>query len=166
MATFVLKKYQPEEEKANSPETTDPAKTDETKTDEPIILIEATDTVAEIVAKALQASFTNVEIDKTNNKTTTTGTIANTTDPSKTTDINATYKASIIATEDINKDPVSTFNRLGKDNHVHILTKKAFGTAKEEWFLTNLSNKTSNVYYSLESLLDKVASTLGVERKC
>ena len=57
-----------------------------------------------------------------------------------------------ITTEEINADPVKALRSIQDNVNVFIQTE-GFHTSKEEWFLMNLSNKTSNVFYTLESFV-------------
>lgn len=138
MTTFVLKKY---EEIVN----------DETKSKEEIekeepkeISIQVEGSVSEIVANALQ----NVLGKKLH--------IEEITD-----EVETETNVKAISTEDINKDPALTFNSIKKDDIVFINTK-GFVTAKEEWFLMNISNKTDKVFFSVESLIKHLRTALGV----
>lgn len=64
-----------------------------------------------------------------------------------------------ITSEDINSDPVKAFKSISKSDVVYIQTE-GFNTAQEEWFLTNLPNKTDNVFYSVESAVNYLSASL------
>lgn len=141
MATFVLKKY---EEKKSDLSQADPVeKTDEsTPEEDEKLVITVTGTVAEIVANALNKVLSNkVEVIES--------------EDSSLADIKA------VSTEDINSNPVDTFNSI-KNNDVVFIYNSGFKTAKEEWFLTNLPNKNSNVFYTIESFISYIKVKLNI----
>lgn len=145
MTTFILKKYK-------EPEQTTPEQTPDTdnadsptneKPNEEKITIKVQGSVAEIVAKALYKALGNeAEIQEKKDELEQEG---------------ASVKA--ISTEEINTDPVSALRSVNKDDIVYI-QNKGFHTAKEDWFLMSVQNKTSNVFYSVESLIKYVVSRL------
>lgn len=142
MATFVLKKY---EEKKSDLSQADPVeKTDEsTPEEDEKLVITVTGTVAEIVANALNKVLSNkVEVIES--------------EDSSLADIKA------VSTEDINSNPVDTFNSI-KNNDVVFIYNSGFKTAKEEWFLTNLPNKNSNVFYTVESFITYIKMKLNIK---
>jgi len=142
MATFVLKKY---EEKKNDTGDSKPAEKtgeQEPEVDEKLV-ITVTGTVAEIVANALNKTLSNkVEVIESE-------------DPALS-DIKA------VSTEDINSDPANTFNSI-KTNDAVFIHNTGFKTAKEEWFLMNLPNKNSNVFYTLESFIAYIKVKLNIK---
>lgn len=142
MATFILKKYQPPEENNNSSEIdSSNDATKESKTPEEL-QITITGSISEIVSKALYASLKN------------TANISVDTDDANAED----SSVKVVSTEDINLDPIEAFKGIKKDDVVFIVNNKPFNTAKEEWFLLNLNNKTNKVIYTMESFLQYINS--------
>jgi hypothetical protein len=138
MTTFLLKKYD------DTVQSTDNENKEENNTEsENEIKINVEGSVAEVVANALNNVLKQkVEITEVDDET-------------------AETSIKTLSTEDINNDPVTTFNRIGKDDIVYI-HNKGFKTAKEDWFLLNIPNKTKNVFYTVESLIKYVSTKLGV----
>lgn len=147
MPTFVLKKYQEETTDTNTSgdNTNTPENTNEQEEAPKELTINVIGPISEIVANALNKAFSNrieVEIKEENSS-----------------ENSENIKA--ISTEDINKDPLTTFNLINKDDIVFIDTNhKGFTTAKEEWFLTNIENKTKNIFYTIESLITHIENKL------
>ena len=136
MATFVLKKYDKEvvDEKPTETKPESEAKKE--------LVITVTGSVAEIVANALNKALSNdVEVIEQE-------------DP-------ALSNTKAVSTEDINRDPIDTFKSI-RDNDTVFIHNKGFTTAKEEWFLTNLPNKHSNVFYTVESFIAHIKTQLGI----
>lgn len=139
MTTFLLKKY----------DDTTPSPNNETKeentTDNKELSIKVEGSVAEVIASALNKVLANkAEIVQVDDET-------------------AETSIKTLSTEDINEDPIKSFNSIQSNDVVFIDThNKGFTTAKEDWFLLNLPNKTSNVFYSVESLIKYVTTKLGV----
>lgn len=143
MTTFILKKYkEPEQTTAEQTPDTDNADSPTNERDEDKYLtIKVEGSVAEIVAKALHKALGNeAEIQEKKDELEQEG---------------ASVKA--ISTEEINTDPVSALRSVNKDDIVYI-QNKGFHTTKEDWFLLSVHNKTSNVFYSVESLIQHVVS--------
>lgn len=139
MTTFVLKKY---EDKKEEDASTNIENKEENKESE--VVIKVYGSVAEIVANALNKVLENkVEVKE----------IAE--------DQESDTVVKAITTEDINSKPLDTFNSINK-NDIVFISNNGFKTAQEEWFLTNIENKTSNVFYSVESLIKFVTRKLGV----
>lgn len=143
MTTFVLKKY---EEQPLSPNTAevDKPQPPQAGTAAPAkeinILVQGS--IAEIVGAALRKALgRDVEITEV-------------TDSS-----DASVKA--LSTEAINTDPLATFRSIQANDAVFI-QNHGFTTREEEWFLTNLPNKTSNVFYTVESFVRYVCAQLEV----
>ena len=134
MTTFVLKRYNEQQEQ--------PSSTDENKPPEqqPVkeITISIAGSISEIVAKALISKLSTVPDAVIDQKE----------DVAESPDVSAVT----ITTEEINTDPVKAL-RLVQDNTNVFIQTEGFHTSKEEWFLMNLSNKTSNVFYTLESFI-------------
>ncbi len=134
MTTFVLKRYNEQQEQ--------PSSTDENKHSEQQPVKETTISIAgsisEIVAKALISKLSTVPDAVIDQKE----------DVAESPDVSAVT----ITTEEINTDPVKAL-RLVQDNTNVFIQTEGFHTSKEEWFLMNLSNKTSNVFYTLESFI-------------
>lgn len=138
MTTFVLKRYN---EQSNQQQSTDENKKAE---QEPIkeTKISIAGSISEIVAKALITKLSTVPdavVDQTEGS-------------AESPDISAVA----ITTEEINDDPVKALRSVQDNANVFIQTE-GFHTSKEEWFLMNLSNKTSNVFYTLESFVSHLA---------
>ena len=146
MPTFVLKKYQEEADNGNRASTAEKPSTQENDKKEELT-ISVVGPVSEIVANALFKVFSDkakieVKEDESSSE-------------------QETEKVKAVSTEDINKDPLSTFNMINKGDVVFIDTgRKAFSTTKEEWFLTNITNKTNNVFYTVESLINYIEERL------
>lgn len=140
MATFVLKKY--EEKKDTSTNEENKEDSIENKKE---ITVTISGSISEIVANALNKVLANqasiAEIQESEDQ------------------VNPTVKT--ISTEDINSNPLETFNLIKKDDVVFI-QNKGFTTSQEEWFLTNIPNKTSNVFYTLESFIKFIVNKLGI----
>lgn len=144
MPTFILKKYENNKQDApNGSETK--ANTDEiesNKEENKDLIITISGTIAEIVCKALNKTLDNKIIIEQTEKY-------------------SSPEATAVSTEDINKDPISTFNDIQKDSVIFI-HNRGFKTTKEEWFLTNISNKSSSVHYSVEGFVSYVKTRLGI----
>lgn len=146
MPTFVLKKYNQENNVNNETKELDNTTNQDTNNinNDKELTITVTGTVAEIVANALNKVFENkVEITKTEEDKT-----------------DSNIKA--ISTESVNSLPLDTFNFINKDDIVFIYNK-GFSTAKEEWFLTNIENKTKNVFYTIESFIKFIKTKLEID---
>lgn len=147
MTTFVLKKY---EEPTQSPNSESELNNDEptNQEEEKGLVIKVEGSVAEIVAHALHQALGNqANIEQKQD------------DLEKNGQVDANVKT--VSTEEINLDPIKSFNQIEKDDVVFI-QNKGFKTAKEDWFLLNLENKTKNVFYSVESLINYVKARLNV----
>lgn len=139
MTTFTLKKY--EENKEQDQQTQQAALNADQQKEE--LTVSVVGSISEIVAKALHKALAHdVEIQEQPE-----GEAGNT-------------KA--ISTEDINSAPLDTFNSINKDDAVFIHSENGFKTKEEEWFLTNIGNKTENVFYTLESFIQYIKRTLKV----
>lgn len=139
MTTFVLKKYN-QETNINNPNP------EEVKKEEipEKLTITVTGTISEIVAKALQKALANkVQIEEV-------------------TEDNKEAEVKAISTENINTDPLVTFESIHKDDIVFI-HNNGFRTVAEEWFLTNIPNKTSNVFYTIESFTKFVKNKFKID---
>ena len=141
MATFVLKKYSDNKEEAVNPESKpgelkEGELTPAQKEEEESLQIEVSGSISSIVAaalhKVLQNKHINLDIIEQENEET----------------AESTVKA--ITTEDINSDPLKAFRSINKADVVFI-SSEGFKTKEEEWFLTNLPNKTDKVFYTVES---------------
>lgn len=139
MTTFVLKKYEEQKPVEGATETgvANPPK----ETEETTIEIQASDTIAKIVATALYKALpNNVQVEEKEDTTSTTN---------------------VVSTEDINSNPSGCLKKLPNGSTVMIVNE-GFRTEKEEWFLSSLGNKNVNVFYSLESFIKHVKTKLGV----
>ena len=150
MTTFILKKYNPEitdktpekkpEEisKADSSAVPNTVETGTANSTEVTVTI--TGTISEIVANALYKALPrNVAITETEEAT------------------DASLKA--ISTEEINAHPLEALNAVN-NNDVVFISNTGFNTTKEEWFLTNVANKTNKVIYTVEGLIGYVKREL------
>lgn len=139
MPTFLLKKYNTSpDENVNKETQEQPAEqSSEQKEDQSpeTMMITVSGSISQIVATALNKVLqnTNVTIEET-----------------ETEDQSSSIKA--ISIEDINKEPVDTLRNIHDNDFVFIHTN-GFSTAKEEWFLTNIANKTNRIVYTLESFI-------------
>jgi len=138
MATFILKKY--EEKKDTESNNEQQAQQQEEQPEH--LTVTVVGSISEIVAKALHKTLSNqVEIQQQ--------------DDANSSDVKA------ISTEDINSAPLETFNSIQKDDAVFI-HNNGFKTPEEEWFLTNIGNKTENVFYTLESFIRFIQKKLNL----
>jgi len=138
MTTFVLKKY---EEKKDLENKSQPTENKSEKAPEHL-MITVTGSISEIVANALNKVLgKDVDIQEQDK------------------DTESNIKA--ISTENINNAPLETFNSIQKDDVVFIYNN-GFKTQKEEWFLTNIGNKTENVFYTLESFIRYIQKRLNL----
>lgn len=151
MAVFVLKKYSdlPEEptvdiEEGKTQEEQVQEKNEEIKKEkvEERLQIEATGSIAEIVAKALYRILGD-------NKEVVIEEDPDLVDPT------APIQAKVITTEDINANPLTSLRSIQEGQSVCVVAE-SFSTEQEEWFLTNLENKTNKIHYSVESFLTKI----------
>jgi len=133
MTTFILKKY----EESNNTNVTDIDTSEKKEEEDNTIVILGS--ISEIVAKALQEVLgkNSTEISDQEKESTT--------------------AVKTVTTEEINNNPIDSFNSIDKDDIVYI-ESKGFTTAKEEWFLTNLENKTNKVFFSIPSLAKHLKS--------
>lgn len=138
MATFVLKKYEPKKED-DTIEKTKETKEDNNALDKIKITVDTS--ISEIISELLYKKLSNVNIEVEEDKS------------------ESTIKA--VSTENINSDPIKTFNSINNNDTIFIINK-GFRTSKEEWFLTNLENKTSNIIYTEESFIRFIKSKLGI----
>lgn len=141
MPTFLLKKYNqaPNEHIGQeAPQQTDQQKEEDKEKIPESMTITVSGSISQIVATALNKVLENTEVrlEQTDSD-----------------DQNANVKA--ISTENINEEPVDTLRNIHDNDFVFIHTK-GFNTAQEEWFLTNVANKTNKVVYTLESFINHV----------
>lgn len=146
MPTFVLKKYKEETDNSKK-ESLSQDSSDQETNEKDELTISVVGPVSEIVANALYKIFSTkatIEVKK---------------DESSSEQESEEVKT--VSTEDINKDPLSAFNMINKGDVVFIDTgKRCFSTTQEEWFLTNICNKTNNVFYTVESLIKYIEERL------
>lgn len=145
MPTFLLKKYNQENDVNKENKTDDESsKKNEDENAPEELTITVTGTVSEIVANALNKAFQNKlqisEVEEEKEDT----------------------QVKAISTENINISPIDTFNSIHKDDIVFI-HNRGFKTSTEEWFLTNIENKTKNVFYTIESFIKFVKIKLAVD---
>lgn len=140
MPTFLLKKYEQAPTESVNQENPETPKTEEQKQDnEPEEMkITVTGAISQIVATALQKVLKNTPIQM---------------QEAETEDKDSAVKA--ISTENINEEPVDTLRSI-QDNDFVFIHSNGFTTAQEEWFLTNVGNKTKNVVYTLEGFINHV----------
>lgn len=148
MTTFVLKKYEEKTEETPHSEKTTPVGAVVTPQEEHQVTIQVDSSVAEIVAKTLLEVLGNR------------ATIQQLADK-KEEEQGTTQQARVITTESINNDPIATLRSVSP-NDILLISNEGFHTEKEEWFLTNITNKTPTVFYSVESFV-KHLSTLFPE---
>lgn len=139
MPTFLLKKYNEtstDQVNKENPET--PVEKPEEGADEPEEMkITVTGSISQIVATSLQKVLQNTQVHM------------------EETEDSSDSHVKAISTENINEEPVDTLRSIQDNDFVFIHTN-GFTTAQEEWFLTNMSNKTKNVVYTLEGLIKHV----------
>lgn len=141
MTTFVLKKYETTDPEQTSQQA--PAMNEDTQKEE--LTVSVVGSISEIVANALYKALAHkVHIHETPD-----------------TNLGETNDTKAISTEDINSAPLDTFNSIKKDDVVFI-HNKGFKTAQEEWFLTNIPNKTANVFYTVESFINHIKLKLNL----
>lgn len=137
MPTFLLKKYETtQSEQVNQKNSETPVEKEEENPEEMTIAV--TDTISQIVATALYKVLKNTQVQ-----------IEEVEDTAK----DANVKA--ISTENINKEPVDTL-RFIRDNDFVFIHTTGFTTTQEDWFLTNIENKTKNVVYTIESFINYI----------
>lgn len=138
MATFILKKY---DENA-SQQDTDQTKQINEETQKEQLTVSVVGSISEIVAKALYKALANKAevVEKPDDEASST-------------------KA--ISSEDINSAPLETFNSIQQNDAVFI-HNNGFKTKEEEWFLTNIGNKTENVFYTVESFISYIKKKLNL----
>lgn len=132
MPVFTLTKYNADKEPVEQPETQAQDGSPESKEAEEFITVSASEPIAKVVAQALHKRMQNVKEHD--------GTDADT---------------AVITTEEINLNPVHSYNRANKAKQVVILNK-GFKTKKEEWLLSALQAQAKPVFYSIESFLDSL----------
>lgn len=139
MTTFILKKYaeNKDEQNAEAKQQAEQAAKDDQMS------ITVVGSISEIVAKALYKALDN-KVEVTEQPDDQAG------------------QTKAISTEDINSAPLETFNSINKDDAVFIHSANGFKTSQEEWFLTNIGNKTSNVFYTVESFISYIKRKLNL----
>jgi hypothetical protein len=152
MPTFVLKKYTPE------PTITEQASVDETnpnanqqaqqvEKEAATIEVNASDSIAKIVAQALYKALPNIEIVQKE-------------ESEKKDNDNA---AKVVSTEEINLSPVDALHSLGASKCVLILNN-GFKTAQEEWFLQTLEQRGVKAFFTISGFVRHVQSTIFNQR--
>lgn len=142
MTTFTLKKYEETKPEENTEQTQE--QKEENKKEQLSLTVNVVGSISEIVAKALNKALSK----KVNVIEQTDGPDTN-------------VKA--ISTEDINSNPADTFNSINKDDVVFIHAGGPFKTKEEEWFLSNIANKTDNVFLSLEKFINHIKLKLEIQ---
>ena len=142
MTTFVLSKYKDEK-----PSNDNVTETEEvTKEEDVKLTIEVTGSIAEVIATAINKVFSKkIEITETE-------------------DSGVEADTKVITTEDINENPIDCLSMVKPNNTLYVRTETAFSTAKEEWFLLNANDRTSNIVYSNEAFFKHIEQRLGVTR--
>jgi len=143
MPTFLLKKYsQTPAELVNQENTQTVASgnsEEKKENDEPEEMkITVTGTISQIVATALQKVLVNTNVN-----------MEEVEDEDKESQVKA------ISSENINKEPIDTLRSI-KDNDFVFIQTSGFTTAQEDWFLTNVNNKTKNIVYTIESFINHI----------
>lgn len=145
MTTFILKKYAEDQVVQTSNDNPNPESNDvndkENKENLDRITISTTGSISGIVATALGRVFknTNVSIEKFEDT------------------VDSDIK--VISSDSINKDPADTFNAIHKNDTI-LICNNGFTTLAEEWFLTNIPNKTENVFYTPDSFARHIKTRL------
>ncbi|QXN70488.1 hypothetical protein AGENTSMITH_84 [Bacillus phage vB_BspM_AgentSmith] len=144
MTTFILKKYEEKTEEAPQSTEGSPEGTTSPPVEEQQVTINVDASVAEIVAKTLLEVLGNR------------ATIQQLADKNKEEQGN-NPQARVVTTESINNDPIATLRSVSP-NDILLISNEGFHTEKEEWFLTNVTNKTPTVFYSVESFVKHISS--------
>lgn len=149
MTTFVLKRYeQPVQETPPNKEAQQDSGITKTEAmPQATVSINAHDSISKIVAAALYSSMPNtVEVREVSEA-----------------DEKITQDAiKVISTESVNTDPVMSIRFVSGESDVAVIGN-GFHTEKDEWFLSTLNTRGNNVIYSMESVIAKVKSALGVQ---
>ena len=151
MPTFVLSKYKPQETPSTPVKPESKQEVRSKKLDK--ILLKVDGSISEIVAKSLYELLGNTvkveEVDVGNVKAE-----------------EGAGQAKAITTESINRDPASVFESVPKGCILYI-SNEGFKTDKEEWFLSNIRNKTDKVFYTVKSLarycMENLADPISTE---
>lgn len=151
MPTFILKKYEPQEEanqQASADHTSDVVNNvaEQTEKQAEMIEVSASDSISKIVAQALYKAMPNIEIIQK--------------EQAEADEKNGEQVTKVISSEDINNNPVDTLQSLGSSKCVVILNN-GFKTAKEEWFLQSIENRGIKAFYSVTSFVKHVQKTLA-----
>ena len=133
MTVFTLKKYQ--DPQTQPVEQTQQESQDQKKEQGQFIVIQANNSVSQMVASALYKAMPNVKEDEV--------------DPNQEVDTH------VISTEDINAAPVDTWNKVKNTKEV-VIVNRGFSTRAEEWFLGSLEQRGIKTFYSMESYLRHV----------
>lgn len=156
MPTFVLKKYTPSvtpTEQTSTDETNQEAnqQAEQVPKEAECIEINASDSIAKIVAQALYKAMPNVEIVRKEE--------AEKADTEASSQDGQDSVAKVISTEEINHNPVDTLRLVGNSKCVLILNE-GFKTAKEEWFLQTLESRGVKPFFTVSSFVRHVQATL------
>lgn len=148
MPTFVLKKYNPVQKPAEGEQAAQPvAGEQKEEVPEMTMKIRASATVSEIVALALYRSLpNNVKVEEIEDSKV---------EPGQDTETN------VITTEDINLDPIKTFQSVVGKSKIAIIGH-GFSTEKDDWFLINVQSQGVKPMYTMAGLISHVKATLGV----
>lgn len=141
MPTFLLKKYnQTPTEHVNqeAPEQSEQQKEEDKEKIPESMTITVSGSISQIVATALNKVLKNTDVN-----------VEQIESEDQTADVKA------ISTENINEEPVDTLRNIHDNDFVFIHTN-GFTTSQEEWFLTNMANKTNKVVYTLESFIKHI----------
>ncbi len=138
MTTFVLKKYDEQQEKPTEPVQSSPEQPDPKKDDRDLYVVDGDKTISEIIAKALyKALGTGVNLQET--------------DQVPVGD-SQTHVIKTVSTEQINHDPVGTLKSIKKGDVVYI-QNRGFKTAKEDWFLSSMEAMNHTVLLTEDSVV-------------
>lgn len=130
MPVFTLSRYTEDKKPEDQPKEEG---SDQAKDKEEFTTISASEPVSKVVALALNKRLQNVKEEQEEK-------------PADTT---------VISTEEINENPVETYNRVKSAKQVVILNK-GFRTKQEDWLLMSLETQGKKVFYSIESFLDSL----------
>lgn len=133
MPVFTLSRYTEDKKPTDKPEEDSTDQVKETEDKEEFTTISASEPVSKVVALALHKRLHNVKQEQEEKPT----------------------DATVISTEEINENPVHTYNRVKNAKQVVILNK-GFRTKQEDWLLMSLESQGKKVFYSIESFLDSL----------
>lgn len=141
MPTFILKKYS-DKLPENKPQVDDVKETVEKEETKPDVIgtlkLTASTSIAEMIAIALNKTLKTTELVEVSD------------DDIAESGNSINSMGQVISTEVINSDPVGALKSIQPGVPLCIINN-GFKTKEEEFFLTNVENKTDKVFYTVES---------------